>query len=301
MATETRARFNKMYVPGLFMVGTDSFKRHGEDWRKLITTRKSTRAYEEETFMSGLSLLAEKPEGTGIGYDARIQGPSKKWVHKVYALGVRITEEAIDDDLYGKMSGIMAELGRSAAETINVQVFDIFNSTTKTAADGQVIFSASHTRLDGSTYSNLYTATSLSLDALQDDIAAYEALRDHRGKIVNRTGGVRLILANPALEWKLKEIFGSTDKPYTSDNTINALKAARSNLTYLCSPYVTSTTARYYIGPKDQVRGPIFFSRKPVTFAREGDFETGDALFKVSVRFSCEVCDPMNISKNAGA
>lgn len=303
MATETRSRFNKLYVPGLFMVGTDNFKKYTEDWRNLMTVKNSTQAYEEIAFMSGLGVAIEKAEGASISYDSRIQGPSKKWVHKVYALGVRITQEAIDDDLYNKMEGIMAELGKSMAETMNIEAMKIFNSgaTVKTSADAAYVFSASHTRLDGSTYSNLYTASSLSLDAIQDDVVAYEALRDHRGKIVNRTGGIRLIVANPALEWKLAEIFGSTMNPETSDNAINALKKQRGSLGFITTPYITSTTARFYVGEKDPVRGPIFFSRKPVTFAREGDFETGDALFKATVRFSCEVCDPMNIAANLGA
>ena len=137
---------------------------------------------------------------------------------------------------------------------------------------------------------------------MQDDIAAYEALTDHRGKYINRVGGVHWIVGNPALEWKLAEIFNSIMNPETSNNAINALKKARPNLKYFCSPYITSTTARYYVGEKDETKGLMMFTRKPVTFAREGDFETGDAKFKVTTRYSpVEVADPMNISKNAGA
>ena len=152
MSTETRSRFNNLYVPGLFLVATDSFKRYGEDWKQFITVKKTTKEYEESAYMSGLGKLATKPEGTAISYDARIQGPKKKWVPVTKALGLRITEEAIDDDLYGKMQGGMKELGISAAETINCDAYDGFNSTTKTAADGQVIFYASHVKLDGTTY-----------------------------------------------------------------------------------------------------------------------------------------------------
>ena len=301
MALETRSRFNHVITPGLFMIATSNFKRYAEPWRQLLTVKKSNKAYEEIGFMSGLGLLSEKPEGTGIVYDARIQGPTKRWVHKTYALGVRITEETIEDDLYNVMEGAAAELGKSAAETRNVLAFDIFNSTSKTAADGQVVFYASHTRLDGSTYSNLYTAAALSLDALEDDITAYEALKDHRGKVVNRAGSCRYVLTNPALEFDLAKLFHSTDNPETANRAINEFRNARPRLQYVTSPYVTSTTARYYIGEKDPARGPILFIRAPVKFAREGDFDTGDALFKVSFRMSVEVADPMNIAKNAGA
>lgn len=304
MATEARSNFNKLYVPGLFMVAIDSYKRYSEDWKQFILAKNTQKAYEEIAYMSGLGKMAKKPEGTGIGYDARIQGGSKKFVVDTWALGLRITDEAIEDDLYGKMAGGMKELGVSAAETINCQAYDGFNSgaATLTSADGQYIFDTDHVKLDGTTYSNDYTASSLSLDSLQDDVAAYEALTDHRGKYINRVGGVQWVLANPALEWKLAEIFNSIMNPETANNAINALKKARPGLKFFTTPYITSTTARYYIGEKDEARGMVWFSRKAPTFAREGDFETGDVRFKVTARFTGSgAVDPMNIALNAGA
>lgn len=302
MATINRSKFNRLYVPGLFLIATDSFKRFSEDWKQFILVNKTGKAYEEIAYMSGLDMAYKKPEGTAITYDSPLQGGTKKFVPETWGLGVRITEEAIDDDLYGKMKRFMKELGVSMAETINVQAYDGFNSTTKTSADGQTIFYASHSKLDGSTYSNLYTSSSLSLDALQDDIAAYESLTDHRGKHINRIGGVQWIVANSALEWKLAEIFNSIMNPETANNAINALKKARPKLNYFCTPYITDTNARYYIGEKDEARGMVWFNRKAPTFARDGDFDTGDALFKVTARFSgAGSVDPMNIAKNAGA
>ena len=304
MATESRSRFNKLYVPGLFLVATDSFKRYSEDWKQFIMAKTTQKAYEEIAYMSGLGKMAKKAEGAAISYDARIQGGTKKFVVETWGLGLRITDEAIEDDLYGKMQGGMKELGMSAAETINCQAYDGFNSgaATLTSADGQYIFDTDHTKLDGTTWSNDYTASSLSLDALQDDIAAYEALTDHRGKTINRVGGVQWILANSALEWKLAEIFFSIMNPETSDNAINALKKARPGLKFFTTPYITSTTARYYIGEQDEARGMVWFSRRAPTFAREGDFETGDAKFKVTARFTgAGAVDPMNIALNAGA
>lgn len=301
MATETRSRFNNVITPGLFMIAVSNFKRYADPWRNLFTVKKSKNAYEEIGYMSGLGALVEKPEGTGITYDARIQGPTKKWVHKTWALGVRITQELIDDDRYNVMESLAAELGKSAAETVNIIAFDMLNSTTKTSADGQVVFYDSHVRLDGSTYDNLCSAASLSLDSLETDIAQYESLQDHRGKYINRKGSCRMVVANSALEWDLAKLFHSTDNPTTANRAINEFKDARPKLSYYTTPYITDTNARYYLGEKDPARGPIYFTRKPAVFAREGDFDTGDALFKVSLRNSVEVADPMNIFKNAGA
>jgi hypothetical protein len=301
--SENRAKFNKTIAPGLFMMATDSFEKYPDDWRKLMTIKKSTKAYEEIAYMSSLGLAVKKAEGTSISYDERIQGPKKKWVHDTWGLGLRITEEAIEDDLYGVMEGGSSDLGESMAESLNIDCFSLFNDgdDTGTSADGHYIFATAHHKLDGTTYSNLYTASTLSIDSIQDDVAAYEALTDHRGKFINRRGGISLIVANPALEWKLAEIFGTVsglDTPYGNKNT---LISERKGLSFMVTPYITSTTARFYIGPKSPIRGPIFFSRRSPTFAREGDFNTGDALFKVTARWSTGVADPMNIAANLGA
>ena len=50
-------------------------------------------------------------------YDARMQGPVKRWVHDTFSLGVRITQEAIEDDLYGVMKTAFRDLGVSARAT----------------------------------------------------------------------------------------------------------------------------------------------------------------------------------------
>lgn len=90
MPTETRSRFNKITVPGLFAMAKEEFKRYPETWKEFYAMRTSKRAFEESGYVSGFGYLAEKPEGTPVNYDARIQGPTKKWVHDTWALACRI-------------------------------------------------------------------------------------------------------------------------------------------------------------------------------------------------------------------
>ena len=35
----------------------------------------------------GLSLVPKKGEGDPVTYDARLQGPTKRWTHDTFALG----------------------------------------------------------------------------------------------------------------------------------------------------------------------------------------------------------------------
>ena len=138
-----RSQFNKAVVPGLFSFALDSYRpraAEGEEWRTVVeacgSVKSSRRSYEEAAYYAGLATVPAKPEGEPIAYDDFLQGPTKRWTHKTYGLGVRISEEMIEDSLYPdiptEMEAFSRELGTSSRETLNLLTYDIFNSGTGT-------------------------------------------------------------------------------------------------------------------------------------------------------------------------
>ena len=294
-----RSLFSKAIVPGLFSFMTSSFKERKPYYSTVSTIKNSKRAYEESAYYAGLGLLTEKPEGEGITYDDFIQGPTKRWVHKTYALGCRITEEMIEDSLYPdiptEMSDMTKELGRSSRETIEVLVHDLYNGTTKTAGDGLAIFSNSHTKLGGGTWSNLLTpAADLAAASLKQAILNVENTTDDRGK--QQVIKPRYLLIPPDLEFTARELLNSSYDPESANNAINSLQSR--NLQMIVDPYLTDADTWFLLAEKNPL---ITFMRRKVKFAKDGDFETGDAKFKTSFRISSEVNYPMGVYKSAGA
>ena len=294
-----RSLFSKSIVPGLFSFMSSSFREREPFWNKVTTVKKSKRAYEESAYFAGLGLVPEKPEGEGIAYDDFIQGPTKRWVHDTHALGVRITEEMIEDALYPdiptQMSDMTKELGRSSRETIEVTIHDAYNGTTKTAGDGNAIFYNTHTRLGGGTWSNLLTpAADLAASSLRQAIQNFENTTDDREK--QQVLRPKILMVAPAGEWTARELLNSTYDPESANNAVNPLQTR--NLQLVVNPYLTDSDAWFLLGEKNPI---ITFVRRKVRFAKDGDFETGDAKFKVSYRISCEVNNPMGIYKSAGA
>jgi phage major head subunit gpT-like protein len=294
-----RSLFSKAIVPGLFSFMTSSFKEREPFYTKISTIKNSKRAYEESAYYAGLGLLAEKPEGEGITYDDFIQGPTKRWVHKTYALGAVITEEMIEDALYPdiptEMGDMTKELGRSARETIEVLVHDLYNGTTKTAGDGLALFSNSHTKLGGGTWSNLLTpAADLSSSSLKQALLNIEETTDDRGKQQVLRPTTLLIPAE--LEFTAKELLNSTHTPENANNSINSLQSR--NLQIIVDPYLTDSDAWFL---SCEANPFITFMRRKVMFARDGSFETGDSKFKVSFRISSECNNPAGVYKSAGA
>jgi phage major head subunit gpT-like protein len=270
-------------------------------WDKISRRKTSRRAYEESRYFTGLGLVPKKPEGTPIAYDDPIQGPLKRWVHDTYALGVRITEEMIEDALYPdiptEMSEMTSELGRSARETIEVLVHDIYNGTSKTSGDGESVFDDTHPKLGGGNFSNLLTPTAdLSASSLRQAIQNVEQTTDDRGK--QQRIKPTTLLVPPALEWTARELLNSAHDPESAQNAINPLQSR--NLKMMVDPYLTDDDAWFLLPDKSQ--NPIItFIRRRVRFGNDGDWDTGDAKFKVSFRLSVEVNNPVGLYKSAGA
>lgn len=308
-----RQQFNKAVVPGLFTLAKQTFSpRSGEGnlWSQVVelcgTVKTSNRAYEEGAYWAGLGNIPEKAEGKNIDYDEPSQGPTKRWTHKTFALGVRISEELIEDSLYpdiGQIEMLAKELGLSMRETLTLLTFDIFNSgtgtTTHTAGDALAIFSASHTQLRGGTWSNLLApAADLSASSLQTALDAFENTRDDTGKI--QMIQAKAILVNPSNSWKAKELLNSAYDPESPNNAINALKER--NLQLLSTSYYTDTDAFTLLAsPPGADAGLIAFMRRKPKIAQDGDFENGDAKIKVGCRFSIEINRASNLYHSAGA
>lgn len=293
--TEARSRFNNFYVPGLFAAAKENFMRYGETWKDLVTTRKSSKPYEEATFMSGFGYLREKPEGTAFQYDERIQGFLKRWNHKAHAIAVRITHEAIEDDQYNVMAQAAKHLGESAAATRHLLAIRPFMNaaatTYHTGGDGKALCVSDHTRLDGSTWSNVASAAAPTTASVEAAVKNFEAIVDHRGKQYNNRA--RAIVCGPTHEFTMSKILESVQVAENANNANNTLKTRRS-LKLIVEPYITD--GRWFVmGEKDPNIGIIWFDREKPVIRRHGDPYTGDSIFSIYTRFSIECNDPRQI------
>ena len=88
--------------------------------------------------------------------------------------------------------------------------------------------------------------------------------------------------------------------PESANNSVNTIKER--NLKMISTPYYTDTDAFTLISPPPHSNsGLIAFDREKTRFAKDGDFETGDAKFKGQFRFSIEINRPTNMYHSAGA
>jgi hypothetical protein len=286
-------------VPGLFAVSVDSYinKRSEGQGMQLVTVKTSKKGYEEDSIRSGLGSAVEKHEGEGVTYDTQIAGAKQTWVHKVFALGVRISEESIDDNLYelngggeGNLKEIFFDLGESMADNVETRLARFYNSGTATTyhttRNGKALYATDHRRLDGSTYQNYATNADLTYLTFWSVLASAENQYNQRQQRITKK--VEKMWIPPQLERKGREILFSPDRPDSGNRAISALAQSGRKITLKVWDQLTDEDAWHL-----QLNGTgiIFFWNRKTRFAREGDFQTGDMMCKADQRWSAEIAD----------
>jgi hypothetical protein len=279
----------------------DEFKRFQEMWKAYANQGTMDGAYMKETEGVGLSRLQTMYEGQEIRFQDFLEGNQKEIEPEYFGLGVQITEIAQDDDRTGHLKKGVRELAKAAKYTEELEFWDLlnsgFDSSARTGADGYALFSDSHATLDGdTTIDNNGTAGSLSMSTLQNAITHFRKMKQDRSIPINMQPKVLLI--PPDLEWKAKELELSELNPEDANNAINTVRTV--GLKYMIIPYLTSTTAYFLLGAKDD-HDLRFIRRKPFQFKSYVDFNSGNQLHKVTGRFVCDFVHYRGVYGNAGA
>lgn len=290
----SRSQLLKELVPGLHALFGMSYKRYENQHLQIFEVNSSDRAYEEEVLLSGFGAAPVKQEGQGILYDEATEAWTARYTHETIALGFSITEEAMEDNLYDKLSTRYTKaLARSMAYTKQVKAANVLNNASSSSylgGDGKSLAATDHPISLGGTFSNKFsTFTDLSETALESAVITIAGFVDERGLPIAVKPST-LILPQ-ALVFVAKRIFGSTGRVGTADNDINALKSMDAIPGgYVVNNFLTSTTAWFLKTDIDD--GLKMFQRAPIKTAMEGDFETGNVRYKARERYSFGWSDP---------
>jgi hypothetical protein len=276
-------------------------------WKDLVTIKNSKKAKEEDVLRSGLSTLRLKGEGAPVTYDTQIAGPKQTWVHQVRALAVRITEEAIDDNLYelrgggdGNLRELFYDLGEAAEETIETEIAKFLNTSTATTYHdtrfSTALIADTQYRLDQSTFDNYATNADLTYTTFWTCLVAAENQSNHRQQKI--TQKVMNLWIPPEMERQALEVLKSTDRPDTGNRAVSAYAKSGRNIQIKKWAQLTDSDAWFL---QKEGRGIIFFWNRKTRFARDKDFQTGDIMVKVDQRWSAEIADEMCFYGNVPA
>ena len=273
----SRNQLVKELEPGLNALFGLEYKNYENEHAEIYDTESSDRAFEEEVMLSGFSEAPVKTEGAGVSYDAAQEVFTARYTHETIALAFSLTEEAVEDNLYDKLSGRYTKaLARSMATTKQIKAAAILNGafTTSTGGDGVVLCSTAHPTVSGPNLSNtLSTAADLSETSLEQSLIDIAGFTDERGLKI-AVQGLKLIIPKE-LQFTADRILKSTLRVGTADNDINAVRnMGMVPQGYAVNHYLTDPDA-FFI-KTDAPNGMKMFQRVGISTGFEGDFDTGN-------------------------
>ena len=297
----SRGQLVKELEPGLNALFGLEYKRYENQHAEIYATETSDRAFEEEVMLSGFANAQVKPEGSGVTFDNAQETYTARYTMETVALAFAITEEAVEDNLYDRLSSRYTKaLARSMANTKQVKAVNplVNGFGTFTSGDGSALFATNHPTIAGTVSNTLATAADLNETSLEQSLIDIAAFTDERGlKIAAK--GVKMIIPS-ALQFTAERLMKSQLRTGTADNDVNAIVSmGMVPQGYRVNNFLTDPDAFYII--TDVPNGMKYFNRAPIKTAMEGDFDTGNVRYKARERYSFGVSDFRGIFASPGA
>lgn len=299
----TRAQQLKQLVPGLNALFGQNYKAYPDEHTHFYATSTSKRAWEEDVKLAGFGLGEELEEGRAISYDDGAKEVfTARYVHAKVGMGFRITEEAMEDNLYESIAARYTKaMARSMQQTKQLRAMDLINRgfTTFNGPDGVTLFSTAHPTVSGLTNANRpVTPVDFNETSLEAAIIQIGDWVDERGlKIMAQ---VKHLVVPMALQFNAQRVLMSDLRVATSDNDPNAIRDMRAVPGgFKVNHYLTDTNAWYLL--TDVPDGLRHFVRRPYKTSMDGDFDTGNVRYKATERYSFGVSDPLGIWGSPGS
>ena len=253
--------------------------------------------------LAGFGTAPEKQEGAAVSFDTANESFTARYTHETIALAFAITEEAIEDNLYDRLSSRYTRaLARSMSNTKQVKAASVLNNafdSSFTFGDGKELCATDHPTAGGGDFSNeLATSADLNETSLEQSLIDISGFIDERGLKIALMGRKLIIPVN--LQFVAERLMASNLRPATSDNDINAVR----NMGMLPEGYVVNhflTDTDAFFIKTDSPNGFKHFERAAIATSMEGDFDTGNVRYKARERYSFGVSDPRCVFGSPGA
>ena len=305
----SRAQLLKELLPGLNALFGLEYAKYGEEHKEIFETESSDRSFEEETKLSGFGSAPVKSEGSAIAYDNAQEAFTARYNHETIAMGFSLTEEAIEDNLYGSLSQRYTKaLARAMAYTKQVKAATILNKgfvatggapANPTYGDGRTLFATDHPLVSGGTNSNTFTTPAdLNEASLEASIIQISNWTDERGLLI--AAKPRKLIIPSDLQFVATRLLETEGRVGTADNDLNAIRTNGAiPQGYAVNHYLTDPDAWFLT--TDVPNGLKHFVRTPMSTGMDGDFDTGNSRYKARERYSFGVSDSLGMFGSSGS
>ena len=298
--TINRSLTPALLEPGIKRVFGLVRDQHPMEWTELFEQLGSDRSFEEYQGLAGFGLVPTKTESGPVSFDDIVNGFKTTAINLTYALGFKVPEEMIEDELYGQIMKLPKELAQSVIDTIETVAANVYNrafNASFTFGDGSALCVNDHALEGGGTASNIPTTP-----ADLSETSFEQGLIDI-GNFVNGRNRKRKFRAMKLLhsindDYTAKKILGSAQEPETANNAINPAQGILPQ-GHSVNHFFTNTDDWFI---RTNADGLVCQKRKwPADLQRDNDFSSGDMLMKTRFRVAFTAYDWRAIYGNAGA
>jgi len=293
--------FGRALWPGINAWYGKAYDEFETEYDKIFTKYTSRKSREEDMSISSFGLAIQTGEGAPVNYDTEQQGFNDVYQHAKFALGFIITKELYEDDLYDvvgerKAKGLAFAM-RQTKETVGANVLNRAFNTSYLYGDGSTLCATGRPNIAGGTWSNTpTTAADISETALEQACIDIAHFTDDRGKKIH-VKPMKLIVP-VELDFEVGKILKTEFEVGTAANTVNLVRG-RFPEGYHVNHYLTDTDAWFII--TDVKNGLKYFERRADTFTMDDDFDTDNAKYKATARYSFGCSDKRAIYGSPGA
>ncbi len=288
MALINTGSFSKALWPGVNAWYGKAYDEFPVEWTDLFEQFTSRKGFEEDVGISSFGLAQIKPEGTGVNFDTETQGFITRYTHITYALGFIVTKEAFEDDQYDvvaeRRARSLAFSMRQTKENVAANVYNRAFNSSYVGGDGVSLVSASHPLVAGGTSSNQpATNSNLSEAALEQAVIDLGGFTNDRGLRIQVMP--KSIIIPIQLQFEAERILKSQYRVGTPNNDISALVSmGKFPGGIKLNHYFTSSTAWFI--RTNVPDGMKYFTRRDDSFTEDNDWDTENAKFKATSRYS---------------
>jgi hypothetical protein len=302
MGVIASSNFAKALWPGINAWYGKAYDEHTTEYTDLFEIQKSNKAFEEDVGVSSFGLAVAKDEGGSITYDEENQAFLTRYTHTVYGLGFIITKEMFEDDQYNvvgqKRAKSLAFSMRQTKEEVGANVYNRAFDSDYTGGDGLEMCSDQHLNWSGGVWANeLSTAADLSETSLEQaciDIMKWTNDRGLKISVMPQSLHIPVDLL-----FEAQRILKSPLRSGTADNDVNALYSLGKFQKVVPNHYFNDTDAWFI--RTNCPDGMKWFDRRPMSFGIDNDFDTENAKFKATERYSAGWTDPRGVFGSPGA
>ena len=187
---------------------------------------------------------------------------------------------------------------RQTKEIIGANIYNRATSGSFLGGDGVALLSTAHPNVSGGTFSNrIAVDADLSEAALEQATIDIAGFRDDRGLLI--AAKPQKLVIPYQLQFEAQRILNADGRVGTDLNDPNAIKQMGMFNNIVVNHYLTDPDAWFIL--TDVADGLKYFERRGDAFEMDNDFDTENAKFKATARYSFGWSDPRAIYGSPGA